>query len=91
MYSDNNVHARGGHIVKVVNVFGMFKCKHRHLKSVDWGRNGTHVVWHEMILLEIDYIDLLLMGAKDLNATLEEMESPIEGTVGEGAGGGWGG
>lgn len=88
MYSDNNVHARGGHIVKVVNVFGMFRCERRRLESVDWGGNGTHVVWHEMTLLEIDYVDLLLMGAKDSNATSEETEGPTEGTVGEGGGGG---
>lgn len=37
-------HARGGHIVKVVNVFGMFRCERRRLESVDWGGNGTHVV-----------------------------------------------
>lgn len=83
MYSDNNIHAKDGYIVKVVNVFEIFKCKHRRLQLVDWGGNRTYVIWYEMTFLEIDYIDLMLMGVKNSNATLKETKDPNEGTMRE--------
>ena len=64
-------------------MIGMFKCKCRCLELVDWGKNRTNVVWYKMIFLKINYIDLLLMRAKDLNATSKETEGPTEGIVGK--------
>ena len=43
-----------------------------------------------MTFLEIDYVDLLLMGAKNLNATWKKIKDSTEGTLGEDVGRGYG-